>query len=63
MLASKMIHRLEYLIERHGDLDVNMLMGIMDENNNLTSEVLTPIKQIKYRKKFNKFFTDFWGGF
>ena len=63
MLASKMIHRLEYLISKHGDLDVNMLMGVVDENNNLRSEILTPIKQIKYRKKFNKFFTDFCGGF
>ena len=63
MLASKMIHRLEYLINKHGDLDVNMLMGVVDENNNLKSESLAPIKQIKYRKKFNKFFTDFCGGF
>ena len=63
MLASKMIKRLQYLIDKHGDKDVNMLMLICDENENVLGENLEQIKQIKYRKKLDKYICDFIGGF
>lgn len=61
MKASKMIDRLQKLIEEHGDLDVSMLTFVT--NGNETAEMVTPIRQVKYRKRLNKFFTDFTGGF
>lgn len=56
-----MINRLQKLIEEHGDLDVSMLT--FASNGNEVAEMVTPIRQIKYRKRLNKFFTDFTGGF
>lgn len=62
MKASKMVNRLQKLIEKHGDFDVNMLALIYD-NEQLIGETLLPIRQIKYRKKLGKFFVDNIGGF
>ena len=62
MLASKMITRLQKLIDKHGDFQVDMLSLII-EDGNIIGEKLLPIRQIKYRKKLGNFFTDFIGGF
>ena len=62
MQASKMINRLQKLIDKHGDFQVDMLSLII-EDGNIIGEKLLPIRQIKYRKKLGKFFTDFVGGF
>ena len=62
MKASKMITRLQKLIDKHGDFDVNML-SLIFENEQMIGEQLLPIKQIKYRKRLGKFFTDYVGGF
>lgn len=62
MKASKMINRLQKLVEKHGDFDVKML-SIIFEDGEMIGEKLIPIRQIKYRKKLNVFFTDFIGGF
>jgi len=61
MKASKMINRLQKLIEKHGDFDVSMLSFIIE--NKSVGETLQPIRQIKYRKKFEKFICDNTGGF
>ena len=63
MLASKMIKRLQYLIDKHGDKDVNMLMLVINENDELIAETLSQIKQVKYRKNIDKYICDFTGGF
>lgn len=57
-----MIARLQKLIDKHGDFDVNML-SLIFENGQMVGEQLLPIKQIKYRKILGKFFTDYVGGF
>ena len=57
-----MITRLQKLIDKHGDFDVNML-SLIFENEQMIGEQLLPIKQIKYRKRLGKFFTDYVGGF
>jgi hypothetical protein len=62
MLASKMINRLQKLIDKHGDFQVDMLSLII-EDEQIIGEKLIPIRQIKYRKKLNRFFTDFTGRF
>lgn len=62
MKASKMITRLQKLIDKHGDFDVNML-SLIFEDGKMIGEQLLPIRQIKYRKKLGKFFTDYMGGF
>jgi len=62
MLASKMIVRLQKLIDKYGDFQVDMLSPII-ENGKIIGEKLLPIRQIKFRKKLGKFFTDFIGGF
>ena len=62
MLASKMISKLQKLIDKYGDFQVDMLALIID-NNILIGEKLIPIKQIKYRKKIQRFFVDNIGGF
>ena len=63
MLASKMIKRLQYLIDKHGDKDVNMLMLVTNENGEPIAETLSQIKQVKYRKNPDKYICDFIGGF
>ncbi len=62
MKASKMINRLQKLIDKHGDFQVDMLMAIYKDDN-IIGETLVPIRQIKYRKKLEKYFVDFTGGF
>ena len=62
MKASKMVNRLQHLIEKHGDFDVCMLSFII-ENGNIIGEALQEIRQIKYRKHLGKFFCDNIGGF
>lgn len=62
MLASKMITRLQKLIDKHGDFQVDMLSLII-EDGQIIGEKLLPIRQIKYRKKLGRFFTDNIGGF
>lgn len=66
MQASKMIRRLQYLIDKHGDFQVDMWTFVCDETGKPIGEVNVPIKQIKYRKNLDnkqKFFVDFMGGF
>lgn len=62
MQASKMINRLQKLIDKHGDFQVDMLSFII-EDGNVIGETLVPIRQIKYRKQLGRFFTDNIGGF
>jgi hypothetical protein len=62
MQASKMINRLQKLIDKHGDFQVDMLSFII-EDENIIGETLVPIRQIKYRKQLGRFFTDNIGGF
>ena len=62
MKASKMINRLQKLIDKHGDFNVSMLSFII-ENGFVIGETLQPIRQIKYRKKFERFICDNTGGF
>lgn len=62
MLASKMINRLQKLIDKHGDFQVDMLIYIIKDDE-VVGETLMPIRQVKYRKKLNRFFTDNIGGF
>ena len=62
MLASKMINRLQKLIDKHGDFQVDMLAYIIKDDE-VVGETLMPIRQVKYRKKLNRFFTDNIGGF
>jgi hypothetical protein len=62
MQASKMIKRLQKLIDKHGDFQVDML-SIIIEDGQVAGETLLPIRQIKYRKKLGRFFTDNVGGF
>lgn len=62
MQASKMINRLQKLIDKHGDFQVDMLSFII-EDDQIIGEKLIPIRQIKYRKKLGRFFTDNIGGF
>ena len=57
-----MIKRLQTLIDKYGDFQVDMIVPIYKDNK-IIFEGLTPIRQIKYRKKLNKFYTDFTGGF
>ena len=57
-----MINRLQKLIDKHGDFQVDMLSLII-EDDQIIGEKLIPIRQIKFRKKLNRFFTDFTGGF
>lgn len=62
MQASKMIKRLQKLIDKHGDFQVDML-SIIIEDGQVVGETLLPIRQIKYRKNLGRFFTDNVGGF
>ena len=62
MKASKMINRLQKLIDKYGDFQVDMLIPIYKDEN-IVGEGLIPIRQIKYRKRLGKYFTDFTGGF
>ena len=62
MQASKMINRLQKLIDKHGDFQVDMLSLII-EDGQIIGEKLIPIRQIKYRKGLGRFFTDNIGGF
>lgn len=62
MQASKMINRLQKLIDKHGDFQVDML-ALVIENGHVIGEKLLPIRQIKYRKRLGRFFTDNIGGF
>ena len=62
MQASKMIKRLQTLIDKHGDFQVDMLSLIIKDKQ-IIGEKLIPIRQIKYRKKLGRFFTDIIGGF
>lgn len=62
MQASKMINRLQKLIDKHGDFQVDMLSLII-EDGKIIGEKLIPIRQIKYRKRLGRFFTDNIGGF
>lgn len=62
MQASKMIKRLQKLIDKHGDFQVDML-SIIIEDGQVAGETLLPIRQIKYRKNLGRFFTDNVGGF
>ena len=57
-----MITRLQKLIDKHGDFQVDMLSLII-ENCQIIGEKLLPIRQIKYRKRLGRFFTDNIGGF
>lgn len=62
MQASKMINRLQKLIDKYGDFQVDML-ALVIENDQIIGEKLLPIRQIKYRKRLGRFFTDNIGGF
>lgn len=62
MQASKMITRLQKLIDKYGDFQVDML-SLIFEDGQIIGEKLLPIRQIKYRKKLGRFFTDNIGGF
>ena len=62
MQASKMITRLQKLIDKYGDFQVDML-SLFFEDGQIIGEKLLPIRQIKYRKKLGRFFTDNIGGF
>lgn len=62
MLAFKMINRLQKLIDKHGDFQGDMLSLII-EDGNIIGEKLLSIRQIKYRKKLGRYFTDNIGGF
>ena len=57
-----MINRLQKLIDKHGDFQVDMLIYIIKDDE-VVGETLMPIRQVKYRKKLNRFFTDNIGGF
>ena len=62
MKASKMINKLQKLIDKYGDFQVNMLIPIYKDEN-IVGEGLIPIRQIKYSKRLGKYFTDFTRGF
>ena len=63
MKAKKIISQLEKFIEKYGDIDVSMLCFICNTNGDILGETIQPIRQIKYRKKFNKLICDNIGGF
>ena len=57
-----MVNRLQKLIDKHGDFQVDMLSLIVKDDN-IVGETLVPIRQIKYRKQLGRYFVDNIGGF
>lgn len=61
MKVSDLIKKLQARQEKYGDIEVKQLMGVTNSLfEGIVGEKLVPIKKVKYNKKSNILFVDFY---